>query len=85
MGMIPFESYQFANRDFFVNAIQYLNEPVGLLESRNKGIVLRLLDKTKVSEHRLFWQWMLLLGPVVLLSIFFYFWTQYRQRLFGAS
>jgi gliding-associated putative ABC transporter substrate-binding component GldG len=85
MGMIPFESYQFANRDFFVNAIQYLNEPVGLLESRNKGIVLRLLDKTKVTEHRLFWQWMLLLGPVVLLSIFFYFWTQYRQRLFGAS
>jgi gliding-associated putative ABC transporter substrate-binding component GldG len=85
MGMIPFESYQFANRDFFVNAIQYLNEPLGLLESRNKGIVLRLLDKTKVAENRLFWQWMLLIGPVVILSLFFYFWTQYRQRRFGAS
>jgi len=84
MGMIPFESYQFANRDFFVNSIQYLNEPVGLIESRNKGIVLRLLDKTKVAESRLFWQWMLLLGPVAILSLFFYFWTQYRQRLFGA-
>jgi len=85
MGMIPFESYQFANRDFFVNSIQYLNEPVGLIESRNKGIVLRLLDKTKVAESRLFWQWMLLLGPVAILSLFFYFWTQYRQRRFGAS
>jgi gliding-associated putative ABC transporter substrate-binding component GldG len=85
MGMIPFESYQFANRDFFVNSIQYLNEPVGLIESRNKGIVLRLLDKSKVAEHRLFWQWMLLIGPVVILSLFFYFWTQYRQRRFGAS
>jgi gliding-associated putative ABC transporter substrate-binding component GldG len=85
MGMIPFESYQFANRDFFVNAIQYLNEPLGLLESRNKGIVLRLLDKSKVAENRLFWQWMLLIGPVVILSLFFYFWTQYRQRRFGAS
>ncbi len=85
MGMIPFESYQFANRDFFVNAIQYLNEPVGLLESRNKEIVLRLLDKTKVAENRLFWQWMLLIGTVVILSLFFYFWTQYRQRRFGAS
>ena len=85
MGMIPFESYQFANRDFFVNTIQYLNEPVGLLDSRNKGIVLRLLDKTKVAENRLFWQWMLLIGPVVILSLFFYFWTQYRQRRFGAS
>ena len=85
MGMIPFESYQFANPDFFVNAIQYLNEPVGLLESRNKGIVLRLLDKSKVAENRLFWQWILLIGPVVFLSLFFYFWTQYRQRRFGAS
>ena len=85
MGMIPFESYQFANRDFFVNTIQYLNEPIGLLESRNKGIVLRLLDKTKVAENRLFWQWMLLIGPVIILSLFFYFWTQYRQRRFGAS
>ena len=85
MGMIPFESYQFANRDFFVNTIQYLNEPLGLLESRNKGIVLRLLDKTKVAENRLFWQWMLLIGPVIILSLFFYFWTQYRQRRFGAS
>ena len=85
MGMIPFESYQFANPDFFVNTIQYLNEPLGLLESRNKGIVLRLLDKSKVAENRLFWQWMLLIGPVVILSLFFYFWTQYRQRRFGAS
>lgn len=85
MGMIPFESYQFANRDFFVNAIQYLNEPIGLIESRNKAIVLRLLDKSKVAENRLFWQWMLLIGPVIILSLFFYFWTQYRQRRFGAS
>ena len=84
MGMIPFESYQFANRDFFVNSIQYLNEPLGLIESRNKGIVLRLLDKTKVAENRLFWQWVLLIGPVIILSLFFYFWTQYRQRRFGA-
>jgi gliding-associated putative ABC transporter substrate-binding component GldG len=84
MGMIPFESYQFANRDFFVNSIQLLYEPIGLIESRNKGIVLRLLDNTKVAENRLFWQCVLLIGPFVILSLFFYFWTQYRQRRFGA-
>ena len=85
MGMLPFESYQFANHDFFTNAIQYLNEPVGLIESRNKGIVLRLLDKTKVEHNRLFWQSILLLGPLVLLLLFFYFWTHYRESRFGAS
>ena len=85
MGMLPFESYQFANHDFFTNAIQYLNEPIGLIESRNKGIVLRLLDKTKVEHDRLFWQSILLLGPLVLLLLFFYFWTHYRESRFGAS
>lgn len=85
MGMLPFESYQFANHDFFVNAIQYLNEPIGLFESRNKAIVLRLLDRTKVEHNRLFWQCILLLGPLVLLLLFFYFWSYYRQSRFGAS
>ncbi len=85
MGMLPFESYRFANHDFFVNAIQYLNEPVGLIESRNKGIVLRLLNKTKVENNRLFWQCTLLIGPLLLLLVFFYSWSHYRQRRFGAS
>jgi ABC-2 type transport system permease protein len=85
MGMIPFESYQFANHDFFINAIQYLNEPIGLIESRNKGIVLRLLDRTKVEKNRLFWQCLLLMGPIFVQMVFFYFWSHYRQRRFGAS
>ncbi|MCX6331918.1 MAG: gliding motility-associated ABC transporter substrate-binding protein GldG [Bacteroidetes bacterium] len=84
MGMIPFESYQFANRDFFMNAIQYLNEPGGILESRNKGIVLRVLDKAKVQESRVFWQLLLLLGPLFILAILYFGWNRYRQARFGA-
>ena len=84
MGMIPFESYQFANRDFFMNAIQYLNEPGGILESRNKGIVLRVLDKAKVQESRVFWQLLLLLGPLFILGILYFGWNRYRQARFGA-
>ena len=84
MGMIPFESYQFANRDFFMNVIQYLNEPGGILESRNKGIVLRVLDKTKVQESRVFWQLLLLLGPLFILAILYLGWNRYRQGRFGA-
>ena len=82
--MIPFESYQFANRDFFMNVIQYLNEPGGILESRNKGIVLRVLDKTKVQESRVFWQLLLLLGPLFILAILYLGWNRYRQGRFGA-
>jgi gliding-associated putative ABC transporter substrate-binding component GldG len=84
MGMLPLEEYRFANREFFQNTIQYLNEPSGLLESRNKSIVLRLLDSNKVQESRLLWQWVLLLGPLFVLTLLYFVGLKARQRRFGA-
>ena len=83
MGMIPYEEYQFGNRSFFVNAIEYLNEPAGLLESRDKQVVLRLLNKEKVAENRLFWQILLLMGPICILLFVFFGWTKYRSTQFA--
>src|SRR6478735_7562700 len=56
MGMLPLENYRFANREFFLNSIDYLVSDNHLFESRNKDFVLRLLDKTKVEEQRTTWQ-----------------------------
>ncbi len=84
MGMLPFDEYQFANRSFYLNAIAYLNEPAGLLESRNKTIVLRLLDKDKLAVSRLKWQLLLVLGPLLLLLIISAIWTRYRKGQFAA-
>jgi hypothetical protein len=83
MGMIPYEDYQFGNRTFFLNAIEYINEPAGLLESRSKQVVLRLLNKDKVEENRLFWQIILLMGPIVVLLLIFVVWTKYRSTQFA--
>ena len=83
MGMIPFEDYQFANHDFYMNSIAYLNEPMGLLESRNKFVILRLLNKQKVLENRLFWQIAIIASPLILLVIGFLVWAAYRKRRFA--
>jgi len=83
MGMIPYEEYQFANYDFFVNTIAYLNEPKGLLDSRNKENILRLLNRQKVEEHKFLIQIILVLGPIILLGLFFFIWTGYRKRQFA--
>jgi len=83
MGMIPFEEYQFANHDFFMNAIAYLNEPVALMESRNKYLVLRLLDKQKVEANRMFWQIAIIASPIIFLLIGFAIWAAYRKRRFA--
>jgi ABC-2 type transport system permease protein len=84
MGMLPFEGYQFANRNFYLNAIAYLNDPDGLLESRNKVLVLRLLDKEKLENARLFWQIILVLGPLLLLTFFYFVWNSIRKSKFAA-
>ena len=84
MGMLPFEEYQFANRSFYLNAIAYLNEPAGLLDSRNKTIVLRLLDKEKLANTRIYWQVLLLLGPLLCLFLFYLIWSGYRKAQFAA-
>jgi len=83
MGMMPYEEYQFANHDFFVNTIAYLNEPIGLLASRRKQQILRLLNRQKVEEHRIFVQIILVLGPIFLLGLFYLIWTGYRKRQFA--
>jgi len=83
MGMMPYEEYQFANHDFFVNTIAYLNEPTPLLASRSKKQVLRLLNRQKVEEYRVLVQFILVLGPVFLLGLFYLIWTGYRKRQFA--
>jgi len=83
MGVLPFEAYQFGNRDFFTNAIVYLNEPVDILEARNKQLVLRLLNREKVSAQKTAWQFILTLGPIIALSFGQLFWLFYRKRQFA--
>jgi gliding-associated putative ABC transporter substrate-binding component GldG len=82
MGMLPFDRYQFANRNFYLNSIAYLNDPDGLLESRNKILVLRLLDRDKLENAKLIWQIVLVLGPLLLLTCFYFLWNSIRKSKF---
>jgi len=69
MGMQEFENYQFANREFFMNCIDYLVDNSGIIETRNKDFTLRLLDKNKVQEQKTFWQIVNIIIPVLLILI----------------
>src|SRR5207249_2553664 len=42
MGFNQFTNYQYANRDFFLNCIEYLTDASGILETRSKDFTLRL-------------------------------------------
>jgi gliding-associated putative ABC transporter substrate-binding component GldG len=84
MGMIPMEAYQFGNRDFFTNAIMYLNEDEDILAAREKEWIVRTLNKEKVSAQRLYWQFLLTILPLSLIWATYFFSLRWRRRQFAA-
>jgi gliding-associated putative ABC transporter substrate-binding component GldG len=73
--------YQFANRQFVENCLEYLINNAGLSEAKSKDYKLRLLDPKKTSEQRSFWELINLLLPVFLIVIFglIYQWARKRR------
>jgi ABC-2 type transport system permease protein len=72
--------YQFANKDFLLNCLEYLTDKPGIIEIRNKDIILRLLDKEKVDEQRTTWQIITIGGPVLLVLIFGFIYQALRKK-----
>lgn len=84
MGLLPLENYRFANREFFLNSIDYLVSRNKLYESRNKDFVLRLLDKAKVEAQRGFWQLVNIVLPILLIILFGVFFQWQRKNKYQA-
>ncbi len=84
MGMLPLEDYRFANKEFFLNSIDYLVSNSGIFESRNKDFTLRLLDKSKVQDQETTWQLINIAGPITLIILLGVFYQMVRKRKFAA-
>lgn len=80
MGYNQFTNYQYANKEFFLNCIQYLTDSSGILETRSKDFTLRLLDPAKTEESRGKWQVLSIGLPVVLVLIFGVVYQAIRKR-----
>jgi len=61
--------YQFANKEFVENSLEYLVNNVGLSEARAKDYTLRLLDPKKTVAQRTAWQIINLPLPLLLIII----------------
>ena len=76
--------YQFANRDFIMNCLEYLLNDEAIMEMRNKDLVLRVLDTKKTAEQKSFWQLINTVVPVLLILIFGSIYQQIRKRKYSA-
>jgi gliding-associated putative ABC transporter substrate-binding component GldG len=58
-----------ANRQFLLNAVEYLVNDPAISRIRNKEIVLRLLDGPRVAEQKGTWQFLNIVAPVALVML----------------
>jgi ABC-2 type transport system permease protein len=83
MGTNQFTKVQYANRDFLLNCIEYLTNPSGILSTRNKSFVLRLLDPAKLESQRSTWQIINVGVPVALILILAVIFQAIRKKKYA--
>ncbi|MBL7733088.1 MAG: hypothetical protein JNM88_18095, partial [Chitinophagaceae bacterium] len=73
-----------ANREFLLSCIEQLVNDPAISQTRNKEIVLRLLDSKKVVKQKSTWQLVNLALPVLLVLLFGWLYQEVRKRKYAA-
>ena len=83
VGFNIFEQKAFkGNQDFIINAIDYMTDDIGLMNSRSKEIKLHLLNTTKAKKEKRYWQLLNIVLPLLILLLFALIFNVVRRRRF---
>ena len=80
LGFDQYTGAQYGNKDFLLNAVDYLLDDSGLIEIRSRELQIRLLDSEKIKSRKLFWQILNTALPIVLVALFGLIYTLIRRR-----
>jgi gliding-associated putative ABC transporter substrate-binding component GldG len=84
MGVNEFNpQYVFANKEFFLNSIEYLTSKTPIMDTRNKELTLRLLDPEKIKNGRTKWQVIAFAVPIGAILLFAMVFQFIRQRKYA--
>ncbi|MBI3502556.1 MAG: gliding motility-associated ABC transporter substrate-binding protein GldG [Bacteroidetes bacterium] len=70
LGYDIYSQQIYGNKNFILNAVNYLCDDSGLLEVRSRELKLRMMDRKKVSEEKFKWQAINTSVPILLIIIF---------------
>jgi ABC-2 type transport system permease protein len=84
LGYYSISRQTLANKDFVLNSIQYLIDTSGILETRNKEVKLRLLNKIRVEDEKTKWQVINIILPIVLTILFGIAFNYFRRKKYAA-
>jgi ABC-2 type transport system permease protein len=85
LGYDKYTGQQFGNKDFVLNAMNYLCDDSGLLSVRSREVKLRLLDDNRVKAERTQWQIINSLVPILIVLVFAMIQGYLRKRKYTKS
>ena len=84
LGVDKWTNQRFGNKDFLLNAVDYLVDDSGLIYLRNKSVKLPVLDKQRAYKEKKKWQFINIGIPLVLLALFGFGYTYFRKRKYAS-
>ncbi len=85
LGYDRYTGQQFGNKDFILNAMNYLCDDSGLLTVRSREVKLRSLDAALVEAERLKWQLINTIVPILLVLGFAFAQGYWRRKRYTRS
>ena len=82
LGFDRWTGKTYGNKEFLLNAVNYLLDDSGLINIRSKEIAIAFLDQEKISKEKTKWQLLNILLPLVLLLGFGFIFNYIRKKNF---
>ncbi len=83
LGYDRFTKQSFGNKDFILNAMNYLIDENGLISIRSRNVKLRMLNIEKVQHERTYWQILNVVLPLLIILAFALIMVFLRKRRYG--
>lgn len=80
LGFERYTGNTYGNKEFLLNAVNYMLDDKGLIDIRSKEISIPFLDPQRTAEEREKWQIINLVLPLVILGVFAFLFTFFRKR-----
>ena len=80
LGFDRWTGQTYGNKEFLLNAVNYLLDDDGLINIRSKEIAIAFLDEQEVAAQKTKWQVINILLPLVLLALFGFIFNYLRKK-----
>ncbi len=83
LGFDKWTGQTYGNKEFLLNAVNYLLDDDGLINIRSKEISIAFLDSEKIASQKTKWQLINIVLPLVLLGVFGFIFNFYRKKKYA--